>query len=326
MKAIVHIGTAKTGSTALQRSLGAVRRTLGRRGCLVLLKSELKPYFSGDANYDWARNRYERCIVSSEWLTGLDEVNNRCGAEAVEKLFHGVDADISIVFYFRRPITYLRSWYCDRLSRGEVVDPKAYYDNADWIGFDWYQVASVYSEYFGKENVEARPYELAVDSCVVKDFFQFAKLGEVPRNRVSALQNQGLSDAGIHLLQQIGSQLNAAEVTELRMALQDLPKGPPVSDLNLFGRERFDQVLEHHQSSLAKLFAEFVDEEQFSYADWLNHYDSVDSQNENEFPDVLVEIVRCLIEERKKSKFLRESRLLSSIAKLEWKLKNMWRS
>ncbi|AOS97767.1 hypothetical protein AUP74_02364 [Microbulbifer aggregans] len=207
MKAIVHIGTEKTGTSTIQEFFNLNRARLMKIG-VAYLKSpgpinnrKLATYCMRDDFIDdhikqlglldherrqeWKReflaefqgeiqglgSGAQSVVISSEHfhsrLRGRDEVQNL--KEILEPYFD----DIQIVVYLRRQDELAVSHYSTHLKTGkfrdEVLDSRVSADNSY---FDYYGLAKKWSEVFGFENVTLRPFvkERLERGDVLEDF------------------------------------------------------------------------------------------------------------------------------------------------------------
>jgi hypothetical protein len=202
MKLIVHIGTHKTGTTALQQFLHANRERLPahgfhyatpRRGIqdanlvankLNVGKSSFVHAFLAEHVKVARRRRAHTILVSSEnfyAMSVLDSMQRRqvC-ANAVEREQARIEAlrslipeDIAtaqIVCYFRRPDRYAESLYSQHVKRGVIFDGT--FDEFLPIikpALLYNTAMRLWSDVFGEENCIARQYE-SVGTDIVSDF------------------------------------------------------------------------------------------------------------------------------------------------------------
>ncbi|GAB4285191.1 MAG: hypothetical protein Kow0058_04430 [Roseovarius sp.] len=128
---VLHIGTPKTGSTAIQRYARAHRNYLAERGIDFLLRGRLGSYndlavhlrggqrdaaaaIGALIRRRMARSRARCFVLSSEMFTGVDPAMLR-DVLALEETF-----EIRIVGYFRRQDLYLESAYKQKLKTGRI--------------------------------------------------------------------------------------------------------------------------------------------------------------------------------------------------------------
>jgi hypothetical protein len=211
MEVRLHIGTHKTGSSALQRFLYENHPVLARDTLLypnagrpeegAAWGHHLLPWSltrKGTPPGVWTALRRELraspvpvAVLSSEAFTEL--INPR----QFERLrSHLEPFDVSVIVYLRRQDEYVHGVYCTRvLFAGET---RSFDEFAQRFRIDSYQrLLGRWKRSFGREAIIVRPYERdrLVGSDIVTDFF--AELGlEIPteaeRSTESVLVNRSL--------------------------------------------------------------------------------------------------------------------------------------
>jgi hypothetical protein len=202
MKLLLHIGTPKTGTTALQQFLHANREDLATRGfhyatpshglreasrvaaALSLGKSRAVHGFFAK-HVDLARRRgADTLLVSAERFSLMSVVDANMRREVC---VNGVERDHAlietlqslipkgienrqIVCYFRRPDRYAESFYSQHVKRGMMFDG-TFEDFLPIIrpALLYNQNMRSWSDVFGKENCLVRSYE-RVGADIVGDF------------------------------------------------------------------------------------------------------------------------------------------------------------
>ncbi|HEX6827365.1 MAG TPA: hypothetical protein VF104_00145, partial [Burkholderiales bacterium] len=167
---MLHIGTDKTGSTALQEFFAGNAEALGRHG-FVYLKSGRnhrpnhtaihEPTLAGDYSW-WRRLAKElmaspmpRGLVSFEGFYHLNEAQLR----RVRKELAGLA--VKIVIYLRRQSDMVRSGVAQRIKSGQMNLALAQYTPAllVTIGASYESVLARFGAVFGRDNLLVRRYE-----------------------------------------------------------------------------------------------------------------------------------------------------------------------
>lgn len=265
---VLHIGTYKTGTTAIQRSLGQAFGPLLERGILYPRAGRRGP---GHARL--ARELVDTTTPVSEvpsHLRIVEEVRAR-GATALvisaedlsvpkPRLVRWAQTlceqmgprELRIVAYVRPQWEYIESHYAELIKNGRRWGPIEQYVESSLERpylFDYPKVFGDWREAFG-EQLDIRPYgaEHFVDGDVVKDFWRATDLGPAPRpqgrsvNRRTGAMTTEMLRTLRGLLADYGLDrfVPAADVLRLaRLRLEaELPDDPPFRGLTpeLVGR------------------------------------------------------------------------------------------
>ncbi len=201
----VHVGTHKTGTTALQEFLALNDELLlAKSGILYpragrnLVKHYHHAYFRtplteercidrtllGELSEEAAARRAARILPSSEFLS-----RHTIGEEELRQLraaFPG--SRFTITIYLRRQDRFLESTYAERVRRGLIAAPAGLPDTE--LQLDYYEFVSKFADVFGRESINLRIYERACRAGLPRDFLEAHGVEwnsrfvvpEVPRN------------------------------------------------------------------------------------------------------------------------------------------------
>ncbi len=185
-KLTIHIGSPKTGSTAIQNFCAANEDCLRKRGICYPRHKRFHAvdnhlYFShlvvdfapptGQKPLPANRHKTEKKIVS--YLKRVIREAESCaeillsGEEmfyardvSVLKVLHDMFSSISIVAYLRRQDQFIQSYYLQYFKRGKVsakLQDHEYLKNDFWL--DYYGRVAEWAEIFGREKIVVRPFE-----------------------------------------------------------------------------------------------------------------------------------------------------------------------
>jgi hypothetical protein len=180
---VLHIGTHKTGTSALQTFSGNRANDLDARGVHYLRSGRS----AGKAHHElaWAiRGRHGADM--SAWDKARDELaankesTNLISSEAfwftdpvpVKEQLAGIE-DVRVVMYLRRQDKYLQSLYKQTVAGGRRISFAEWRERFHFRG-DYLSVVREWAEVFGKDRLVIRPYERGGKTIdVVEDFLSF---------------------------------------------------------------------------------------------------------------------------------------------------------
>jgi len=173
-RAIIHVGTMKTGSSSIQRCLADNPGPLAAAGSTYL---------------GWPARHSERIaaaltrvsadapniVVSDEGLWHFMNTS-RSDTKKIARLL--ADYDIEIVVYLRRPDDFLNSWYLQGLKTGTGARTFSQFLDSPFVqaGLDFRAKLSALRERFGVDTLTLRAYERSqlVAGDAVRDFLTVA--------------------------------------------------------------------------------------------------------------------------------------------------------
>ncbi|MHC5075807.1 MAG: hypothetical protein ACYTFM_05205 [Planctomycetota bacterium] len=169
----IHIGTVKTGTTALQHFLDSNRDILKQKGFVYPLDKDGRYAHyrlswslrkkTGLTRWDWPEDIGE---PDQEWRFAIKQITDYKGIISSEHFFgcntkiiseiHKITSEfnVKIFVYWRRPDKLLDSWYSQRIKGSEKVALPSYRQK-----FKSKEHLDIWAKVFGKENILVRPYE-----------------------------------------------------------------------------------------------------------------------------------------------------------------------
>ena len=279
---IIHIGTPKTASSALQTSLS----------CNQALLSENDIYF---LEYSWQKNAYvvrdidwndqdsleqerkklegmidvvaeNRVLLScSEYIGNLD----RCFEDAREMAFK-LDAITrkytrKIVVYIRRQDEFIESTYAQYVKQGASYSFRDFMRQFDVYQFDWYRLIGIFMEVFGPENIVIRPYEKSqlYEGDVVRDFYRILGINTLAILQQHGYSNRGYSPAGLEIARVYNRVFKHNDDKKVRMknVLQSKMPKQHFDKFYFFQFEDRKKILSFYEKSNRQLAREYLQRE-----------------------------------------------------------------
>lgn len=232
---ILHVGTHKTGSTAIQTAALHHAQRLRDQGVVFVRKptgaGEIEVATTVDAAVsdplratigamvDAPGN--DRIVLSYEGWVGDTSVGYTNAPAAAANLRAAcADAPARVVVYLRRHDIFLASLYCQAVKIGSTDTLTTYLGTLADTWFRWADLLDAYSDAFGGDAVTTRFYEKdhAPAWSAVTDFFDeigVAGVGDPPAD-----PNPGLTSTAIELLRRVNVQRRGASDRLLRRVLE----------------------------------------------------------------------------------------------------------
>lgn len=171
-KAILHIGTMKTGTTSIQATLAGNSDVLASHGYSYMgppmrHSTVLAPALAA------LPDRSHHLIISDEGLWHFTDSKRSDTAELAKLL---KSYDVTVLIYLRRPDSFLNSWFQQGLKSGTGALTMTKFLASSFVhsGLQFQRLIKRYETLFGPESIRLRAYEktqLAQGDAVV-DFLQ----------------------------------------------------------------------------------------------------------------------------------------------------------
>lgn len=275
---LLHIGTHKTGTTAIQRALRNNRRRLIKLGLAAqpTIHRELREVLIQSGRNEPACARVagrflEVCspklngiVISNEGFSGDPLSGYANASEMAERLrICTRDFDVKILIYLRRQDEFVESLYTQKIHEGHSLSFADFLQSITSVCFDWYALVESYAEVFGRENIIVRRYEKRFMPCresILEDFFHIA--GAEPK-RLNLIQEKAAPNAGygpvaVEIARICNPNLAASDRQELRHILQAAISKQPHERYSLLNAETRQQLLARHEESNARLAREYL--------------------------------------------------------------------
>ena len=265
---LIHIGTHKTGTTAIQNALRANRKLLAQNGCAYVdeayeLSRRLKEPGLAGSEFVAVKNKFNdlvnrvsgnRVIFSSEQFAGTilkNYTDSSFIAERLKDIFP--EHSISVIVYFRRQDRFIESAYAQFIQQGQSWSFDRFRDFADFYKFDWNIVVDNYRQYFQSVDVHIYDRSKLTGSDVVTDFFSWLGLPVDRRLRIIRGSNYSSSRTAVTVARVGNDYLDDAAKQLLGVILQSRDSRQPYDDNTYFSTQERKALLAHYRAANQKL-------------------------------------------------------------------------
>lgn len=278
----LHIGTHKTGTSALQSAFRQINNKLRKEGICYLGKPK---YFAEIGTATTASNdiiqntvtelkvkmRREnlfgrnKFIISSEKFSG-DPHKGYKNSDTIAEIWRNItdllDVNVKIIVYLRRQDRFIQSLYTQQIHQGKSFSFSEFIDKFDSNSFNWQLLLSHYESSFSRSQLIVRPYSkynLPDKNSLFHDFASIIgsrKLKSFNRNKVS---NKGYSKDALEIARLINPQLDTAEKKIMRNMLQSVSAKGLHDDYEYFqisDRKKFLSRYKKSNQFVAKTYLE----------------------------------------------------------------------
>ena len=259
---ILHIGTTKTGTTAIQTALIGARQKLKADGIHYPVGPRITKQFEGQKEVHGNAIEIVTRFIRNKDLTPdvegleqslkefLDGVEARCAVFSDEALA-GVDADgltalsnalnpytnkVRIIFFLRHIVDHALSQYGEFVRRRRMHLP--FKDFVHQFKFSFKNTYDKYCAVFGAENVQLVSFNAVGD---VPSFF-FKDILETDVVPQPGIRNRSLCLEEMELVRSLTKDYHPNEIMALA---KELVKSPPLSSSRLTATQHSADVLAH---------------------------------------------------------------------------------
>lgn len=262
----IHIGTHKTGTTAIQRAFKADEKALLKEG-LVRLRScdrialpslqtaelaEMTTLLRQEAERRSARP--VRYLMTCEGFSG-DPLTGYADAPVIASRLRAATQgfDVRIILFLRRQDDFIESLYTQRIHEGRSETFEEFLRLIRLEEMSWLRLTEAYAAEFGRENLIVRRYhkafypepaDLLADFCKIVGVRQ-----ELIARSLGRVRNQGFSREAVELARSCNPHLDKERQKQLRQLLQPLSAKPVHSRYAYFTEQQREQLLALHQAA-----------------------------------------------------------------------------
>ena len=266
----VHIGTHKTGSTAIQRALrkGGSGFRVGGSAFVEVPRSFAWMMRAKDVNQTSVvgaredlrsslgalRRRHARSFVlswegfSGDPYCGYD--NAASVAEALRRATEGFD--VTILVFVRRQDQLIESLYTQRIHEGESLRFSEFSTSLGRSAFDWDRHLAGFEEAFGQQNIIVRPYDrcfLPNEDSLLEEFGNLVGCPWLSAVARGGAPNAGYTRDALEIARLVNPHLDDSQKHLLRRVLQQSVAKMPFEQYSFFSDQERRTFLERYEES-----------------------------------------------------------------------------
>jgi len=268
-KLFIHIGTHKTGSTAIQNALGENRFKIRDDNIALLPVSGLIARLGNASEYDSSivckvrehikkhaskvNKKINSYVISSETFSGniLYAYNN---TNIVANILYEatLEFDVYIIVYLRRQDQFFESLYTQMIHEGKSYSFDHFYEQLKMSAFNWLELLDAYAQYFGRDKILARRYDrkhLPDSNSLVNDFARVIGVEKL----CSSESNVGYSRDALELAKLCNKSFSREKRSKLRKLLQVTNTKMPFDNYQYFNDESRKSYLSSYDESNSKV-------------------------------------------------------------------------
>lgn len=274
----IHIGTHKSGTTAIQKTLDQIKNQLKKEGIIYLprfpeeqhmlsLSSLDSGYIDRCRNYYASifkryRNKKYKFVISNECLSGDFRAcyeNTPIVAAALRQIFEGMDA--KLVVFLRRQSTFIESLYVQTIQEGGFWSFDEYFKTLNLDGFNWARFLECFEKHFGVSNIIVKRYgkEFITQKNGIIDEFADS-IGSRYMKECSFVSNYNLSYSreAIEFARICNKHFSGEEKVLLRKVLQASSVKSPFEKYPFFTNEQRKQIYARFRESNRQVLSIFL--------------------------------------------------------------------
>ncbi|WP_422105131.1 hypothetical protein [Winogradskyella sp.] len=271
----IHIGTHKTGTTSIQRTLSKNLNLLRKESVKYIdlynfeeaqkimmlehhdksIAENLKSFI--DSRIEDDINKY---IICCEYLSGNPKSLYSNVSQVAHVLYEGLSSfDVKKIFaVLRHQEQFVQSIYTQYLHQGEDIDIQSFLDKDQLSHIKWCNFLEAYESVFGSENIRPIPYDTKIlgQSNLINYFGNFSDI-EVLKHLKLETHNQGYNKNAAEIAKACNPYLNNAESKVLRTLMQKHLSRSVFSKYELLSKEEETFLKGYFKADNEKLFKSY---------------------------------------------------------------------
>lgn len=286
----IHIGTHKTGTSIVQKTLIEKSEALKREGVkyinlykfegaqkLMLIESvdeilteQLRIFINS-----FVDENHSKYILCCEYLSGNPKTlysNVSVIANILCKAIKGF-TEKKIFVALRKQEQFIQSIYTQYLHQAEDISMSTFLDKDKLEYIKWCQFLEKYHSVFGERYVKVVPYDITVleSKNIVNHFGEFSRIASLQDVSVGS-SNHGYSKEAIKIAKECNPNLNKEEQKILRLIMQEHLSKEVFSKYELLDNEQVSELDEYFKVDNEKLFKTYFKEydiQEFSESEYI---------------------------------------------------------
>jgi hypothetical protein len=275
----VHIGTHKTGSTAIQKALKDSAKRLARENIVWIPFLPFPDNVKYISDFDDAAVRScrefllreveqsgadqnARLVMSDEDFSGnplTGYLNSSVTARMLRSITEGIDT--RIIVYVRRQDSFLESLYTQRMYRGEDGSFSEFMTRIEGASYDWYRLVDQFAQQFGRDHTIVRPYDrkaLPESNSLVHAFADLIGSASLKEAGPQFGVNAGYTQKAAEIAEKCNPHLSQKERRKLRFILQSTQPKRPLEEYTYLDAPTRSRILNDYAESNARLAQDYL--------------------------------------------------------------------
>jgi hypothetical protein len=275
----IHIGTQKTGSTTIQKTLSKYSNELLEEGLVYLgkcrkiasgyniakstnLNSEIVDELTKYLDKSFKKIKYQdksRYIISNEKFSGnkFTGYNNaKILAETLKAVTNNLEVDAKIIVFIRRQDKYLESTYKERIFKGESYTFDDFLNRYKKAEFHWDTFLDTFAEKFGHNNIKVKRYGnefLPKKHSLINNFGNSVESEFLKNFNQTLFKNRSYSKDILEIARISNAVLTNNEIKKIREILKKVNSQYPQEEYSLFSNKQRSDYMKRYQKSNSRV-------------------------------------------------------------------------